>query len=90
MVWVFVASTAALVLVVALNVALTVLLMDRLERKDREHAEDRRAWALERRELNQRIQAPEIATVQAIDVTRDGPAYVSPENDEEFWQAANG
>lgn len=42
------------------------------------------AQQAERRELYQRIQAPEVATAQAIDIEPQG--FVSPNDDEGFWE----
>ena len=57
----------------------------RLERKAQ--TEEREAWRSERKELNQRIQAPEVAVRESWEPTREGRQYVPFDDDDAFKEA---
>lgn len=78
------AALAALLLITQAATVAAFLLLG--ERREQRHAEERNAWVTERRELNQRIQAPEVAVAQAIDLTED-KGFVNPLDDAAYWQA---
>lgn len=55
------------------------------ERREQRFAAEREAWVAERRELNQRIQAPEVAVAQAVQ--GDGsPGYIPVDDDAAYWK----
>jgi hypothetical protein len=72
-------------------VALVVWQFYAWERERHLFAEERQQWVAERRDLNNRIQAPQAApfmddgTIAVADLK--GPAYVPFDDDEAYWAA---
>lgn len=58
--------TVAVIILAVAWAATIIVLLHRDNRREAAHTLERATWAQERRELNQRIQAPELAAAEAL------------------------